>query len=157
MRLIRWYETRDAHRPVSGTRVWERALPPRLAATLGLVAAIPAVVALVFTYYPDPAVVFDEMVLVHTEVQYAVRLGQPEEALVWIERRDDLVGKLGPTMILRHGSLDGAARVKLDELREAIAALRGFLEEGRVEEARTLLGHVRDAQQERRQAFGGSG
>lgn len=151
--LSHWLERLDSPRERSTTRVWERSLPPRLTAALGLVAAIPALFAVILTYYPAPTVLFSDMVLVHTEVQYSVRQGNLDEALEWIERWDDLIQKLGPSLILRQGSLRAPARGKLDELREAVAALRGFLEEGRLEEARTILGHVDHAQKQCRQAF----
>ncbi|WP_193378490.1 hypothetical protein, partial [Singulisphaera acidiphila] len=155
LRLARWSEeAREAPpRPHSETRVWERSLSPRLTAALGLIAAIPGVVALVLAFYPAPAVLFDEMVPVHTEVQYTVRHGDARESLVWLERWEALVQKLGPSLILRRGVLTVAARTRKDDLLDAIAALRGFLEEGRIEEARTLLDHVGKAQQACRQAF----
>ncbi|SIO59983.1 hypothetical protein SAMN05444166_6225 [Singulisphaera sp. GP187] len=152
--LMQWNACLELPRHASGTRAWDRSLSPRLTTALGLVAAIPALIALVLTYYPAPPVLLDEMVLVHTEVQYAVRLGKADEALVWIDRWNDLIQKLGPSLRLRQGSIGGPVQVKLDELREAVAALRGFLDEGRLEEARTLLGHLDRAQKECRQAFG---
>lgn len=152
--LIRWSEAWETPpRSNSGTRVWERSLSPRLTAALGLTAAIPGVVALVLAFYPAPAVLFEEMVPVHTEVQYTVRHGDARESLVWLERWEALIQKLGPSLILRRGVLTVTARARKDDLLDAIAALRGFLEEGRIEEARTLLDHVGKAQQACRQTF----
>jgi|GEM_PF-5010543 len=149
----RWGRSLEATHSGSGTRAWERPLSPRWTAALSFVAAVPAVVVLVLAYYPAPPVLFDEMTPAYTDVQYAVRLGKVEEALMWIDRWEDLVRKLGPAAILRRGSLDAEARRRLDELIDDIGALRGFLEERRIEEARTLLGPAGEAQRACRQAF----
>lgn len=151
--LSRWVERWETPRSQTQTRAWERPLSSRWTATLGLVATTPVAIALLFTYYPAPEILFDEMVPVYTEVQYELRHGNTAEALAWVERWEDLIRKLGPARILRHGSLGPEPSEKLDVLFDHLSALRKFLEEGRLEEAQTLVGPTGEAQRDCRDAF----
>jgi uncharacterized protein len=155
--LRRWESALESPPHAAPTRAWERPLSPRWAAALCLAATLPALAGLAFTYYPAPGVLFDEMAVARTEVHDAVRRGDAPEALTWIDRWEGLARKLGPGVILRRGWLGDAAGGSLDELLHRIETLRGFLEEGRIEEARTILGHVGEAQRSCRQAFESSG
>lgn len=129
----------------TGQSVWNRPVPARWLALLGLAGGLAAVVSVLYVYYPGPAALFEDMKSLKDDTLMAARSGSRAKAADLTHAWQRQVRKLPVGMLLRGGGLDARSRELTDRLTDRIADLRTALEEGSEADVEAAVRDAREA------------
>ena len=136
-----------------GNSAWDRPVPPRVVASVGVFAGLAVGVVGMYAYFPSPAEVFQDMNIIKADFFGELSWPTLDPARHHLDLWERQASKLAVGSMIRFQPADAAARRQTEELRAALRTLRAAIDANRPDEARALSLKVAEIQGRCRQAY----